>query len=122
MSDIEVDINTALPDHTILADDLKVPDKPIPITAIVNGKKVVVGHGTLDPETGMFSGDFEEGNANADILRGKLQGSVDTFLHVSEAQLSMASPNEVKINDSVKSIIRSFNPAKDPSPKFHNHD
>lgn len=73
MSDINFDVNDALPDHTVLSGELVVPDEPIPIKAIVNGKKVVVGHGTVDVSTGRFSGELEEGNAHADILRDKIK-------------------------------------------------
>jgi hypothetical protein len=53
------DMNAALPPHTILSTNLVVGEDPIPVTAEINGKKVQVGTGHLDPETGLFHATFD---------------------------------------------------------------
>lgn len=121
--DIVADINEALPPHTRLSSQLTVNEGPIPITAMVNGKKMRVGEGTLDPETGIFEGRFDSDNVAANIVRERLNDSNSrASTAFSVHQVKRISVDEVHL--SVHKVITdaklhsvSF-VAEDPNPDY----
>lgn len=97
MSDINFNMNDALPEHTILGDNVIIPSEPVPITAMADGKKVVVGHGVFDPETGMFSGVLNENNETAERFRSRLDEPGRFISSYSVYATRMTMPHEVKM-------------------------
>lgn len=92
-SDLREEMAANLPDGYILSHDVVFPDHEIPIKAEVNGKKVVVGSGRIDPATGIFTGSFDKDNEYATVLRGQIEGDVSgasfhPFLNVEALELA----------------------------------
>lgn len=88
-NDLRDEMAANVPEGYILSKDVVFPDKEVPITAVINGKKVEVGKGRVDPETGIFTGKLDD-DVNGSILRGQIESgsfSYDPFLHVSELSL-----------------------------------
>ena len=48
--------------------ELAVPKKGIPVMAMINGRKVLVGEGHINPETLIFTTKMFDGEPNADIF------------------------------------------------------
>lgn len=121
--EIYADINNALPPHTRLSSNLTINEGPIPITAMVNGKKMKVGEGTLDPETGMFEGAFDSDNAAADIIRERFNASNSVAsTSFSVKQVKRLSVEEVHL--SIQKVITKADllsvslVAEEPNPDY----
>ena len=71
MSEFSADMNAALPPHTILSANLVVGEDPIPVTAVIGGRKVQVGTGQLDPKTGMFHATLDD-SGYGEVMAGKI--------------------------------------------------
>lgn len=147
-NDLRDEMAANLPEGYILSKDVVFPDKEIPITAVVNGKKVTVGKGRIDPETGVFTGQLDE-EPNGSIVRGQIESgsfSYNPFLNVSELELSQVRqivgaqlhsislvaekpdprfgvyPIEtVRVSPSGHAYIEESDP-DGPMPRFHDHD
>ena len=148
-SDLREEMAASLPDGYILSKDVVFPDKEIPIKAVINGQKVTVGSGRIDPETGVFTGTLDN-EPNGEILRGQLEAgtfSYNPFLNVSELELSQVrqiagvklhsislvaeEPNpkwdvypieKVVVSPTGHAIIEPQENSHGPTPRFHNHD
>lgn len=150
-SDLRGEMAAGLPDGYILSKDVVFPDKEIPIKAEVNGKKVTVGSGRVDPETGIFTGTLDPDNEYATVLRGQIEGDVSTyhpFLNVEAVELAQVRKivgaqlysisldkelgpygrilkekgiDQIQVLPTGQAIIEEKDP-DGPMPKFHDHD
>lgn len=151
-SDLREAMEAALPDGYILSRDVVFPDHEIPIKATVNGKKVTVGSGRVNSQTGVFTGVLDADNEHANVLRGQIEDGLEgfsyhPFLNVSEVELSQVrqivgaklhsvsfvaeEPNprwgvypieKISVLPTGHAIIEEDDDPPGPTPKFHNHD
>lgn len=117
MTEFQFLVENGLPDGYVLSKEVVFPDHDIPIKAEINGKKVTVGTGRVDPETGIFTGRLDPDNdVNAEVLVGQIEGdvgsySIHPFLNVSEVEVS-------KVRNIVDARLHSISlVSEEPNPK-----
>jgi hypothetical protein len=122
---------------------MAIPDRPIAVMAEINGKRVQIGTGHINPETLIFTTKLDDDSPYTEILlaRAKERGDYSGWVNVSQVELAylgdIPMPVVKKPESNVTQVLEAIEVSptghamikdigeldiNEPLPKFHDHD